>query len=273
MVQSTSTSANAPTTWGEFLDGQTFIINLERKPERLEKSMKRIKEAGFTNIKRFPAIDGRSANAIDTMAQLWKTEHGNPQFEPTDGKFNDPINHPHHQAIMLSHLAVLKEIINNRIPWSIVFEDDVVFHRNWELLAPKYFEITPPNYDMLYMGHHCGCGFDAHVARIPVYCLQAYGITLAGAEILYNKIINEPRGVRTIDCMLWDYMCEALQKPIQPPDETENAPPPRPEGYINWYAWNGEQFLDKTAKKNPEYAHKDQGLVFQEYDGDKYDEK
>lgn len=254
--------AQIPKTWGDFLDGHVFIINLDRKPDRLAKATKRIQKAGFTNVNRFQAIDGLH----DDMPILWIEQHGAPTFDPTDGKFNDPVNHPHHQAIMLSHLSVLKEIIDKKIPWSIVFEDDIVFHQKWDALAPKYFEITPPNYDMLYMGHHCGCGFDAHVARIPVYCLQAYGITLEGAQLLYDKIIKEPKGVRTIDCMIWDYMCAALQNPLT----TQDAE--RPEGFLNWYAWNGEQFPDKDARKNPECAHKDQGLVFQEYDGDKYDE-
>jgi len=259
-----------PSSWGDFLDGHVFIINLDKKPERLQNALARVKDAGFTNINRFVAIDGKTAD----MPNIWNTEHGNPRFEPTDGKFNDPINHPHHQAIMLSHLGVLKEIIEKEIPWSIVFEDDVVFHNKWDILAPKYFEITPPNYDMLYMGHHCGCGFDAHVARIPVYCLQAYGITLEGAKILYKKIIEDPAGVRTIDCMIWDYMCECLRNPLNiPPKDAEqqNSLPERPIGFINWYAWNGEQFPDTVAKKDPTTAHKDQGLVFQEYDGNKYE--
>lgn len=244
-----------PATWDAFLDAHVFVINLERKPERYKNAVARISTAGFTNVNRFNAVDGRK----DDMVAVWE-RHGAPRFDPSDAKFNDAVNHSHHQGIALSHLCVLREIIDAAIPWSVVFEDDVVFHKDWAVLAPLYFTIMPRDYDMCYIGHHCGCGIDGHVVQLPVYCTHAYGITLAGAQYLYNKILSEPAGVRTIDCMIWDYMCKAILG--------NDA-----DAFLPWYAWNGESFPDETAKKNKEHAHKDMGLVFQEYDGDKYEDK
>lgn len=241
-------------SWFEFLEKiPVFIINLERKPERLKKCIQRVQEAGFKNISRINAIDGLN----DNMKDIWIKNHNNPSFNPADGKFNDIINHPHHQAIMLSHMSLLKKIIDENIEFAVILEDDIIFHKNWKILAQKYYEVTPKNYDMLYLGHHCGYGFGSHVGTIPVFCTHAYVITNKGANILYNRLINDPNGVRTIDCMIWDYMCEYLQfsKP-----------------FLTWYVWNGEYFPDDSVNIYEEYRHKDKGLIFQEYDGDKYDD-
>jgi len=83
-----------------------------------------------------------------------------------------------------------------------------------------------------------------------VYCLQAVIITHAGAQTLYHKIVSEPLGVRTIDCMIATFMAQHLQ----------TGPT-----FLKWYAWNAESFPDKSVTKHPQHAHKDQGLVFQEY--------
>ena len=246
-------SINTNLLWEDFLNVPVFIINLDRKPTRFQKCIQRVKEAGFKNISRIRAVDGMN----DNLKNIWVNTHNDPKFNKSDGKFNDIVNHPHHQAIMLSHMNILKKIINETIDIAIIFEDDVIFHKDWNILAPKYYEVTPKNYDMLYMGHHCGYGFGSHVGKVPVFCLQAYVITYNGANILYNKILNDPSGVSTIDCMIWNYMCSHLQA---------NNP------FLNWYVWNGEFFPDEFANIYEEYKCKDKGLIFQEYDGNKYDD-
>lgn len=241
-----------PKNWNEFLNAHVFIINLDRKPERLQKSTNRIKNAGFTNINRFKAIDGIK----DDMESIWK-DLGSPEFNFEDQKFIDKKNHPHHQAICLSHILIYKEIIEKSIPWSVIFEDDIVFHKDWNILAPKFFEVMPKDYDMCFIGHHCGNSFDGQVGTVPVYCLHAYGITYTAAKYLYNKFINHYNKIFTIDCMIYNLMCANLMNDIY---------------FLKWYVWNSESFPDETAKKHQEHKNKDMGLVFQEYDGNKYDD-
>lgn len=236
-----------PNTWNEFLSGQTFVINLDRKPTRLQNSFQRVQNAGFKNIQRFKAVDGYN----EDMKPIWES-YGSPKFNKNDIAFVDYTNYPHHQGICLSHLGVYKYIIDNNIEWSVIFEDDIVFHKDWEFLAPKYFETMPKDYDMCYIGHHCGCGFNGHVAKVPVYCLQAYGITYKGAKYLFDMLTNQNDEIYTIDCMIFNRMVS--------------------NNFLNWYVWNGEHFPDNTAKKNEEHKHKDMGLVFQEFDGNKYDD-
>jgi GR25 family glycosyltransferase involved in LPS biosynthesis len=148
-----------PDNWEDFLNSQVFIINLDRKPERLTKSIERAYNAGFKNVERFKAIDGIN----DDMELIWKS-FNNPKFNEDDTQFIDKIHHSHHQAICLSHLSIYKKIIENNIDFSVIFEDDIVFHKDWSSLGSLYYKNTPKDFDMCYIGHHCGCGFNSIIA-------------------------------------------------------------------------------------------------------------
>jgi GR25 family glycosyltransferase involved in LPS biosynthesis len=235
-----------PKSWDELLQGNVYIINLDRQPERYALSRQRAVDAGFKNVNRWRATDCME----DDIPAAWAT-HGSPEFDPSDKKFVDFAHHPHKQGIFLSHFSLLKHIVDNNIPFATVYEDDIAFHKDWSQLAPAYFAGTPPDYGLCYIGHHCGCGVDANIVRVPVYCTQSYIVTYEGAKLIYNKIKNDRSGVRTIDCQLNYYMCMWLR------DNTYD--------FCNWYAWNGEMFPDETVVKHPDHVQKDLGLVFQDY--------
>lgn len=237
-----------PQTWDDVLNGPAYVINMDRQPHRLHTSFERLKEAGFTNVIRWQAFDATRGDPTEEWAQ-----HGPPLFNCKDGTFVNVKEHPHKQGTLLSHLSLWKHIIDTKIPWAVIFEDDIVFHKHWAELAPQYFAMTPPDYGMCYMGHHCGCGVNAVVLQVPVYCLHAFIITLEGATCLYNKMIHDPNGVCTIDLLIYEYMMMSLVHPNDPQHE-----------FCKWYAWNAEMFPDDIAKKHPAHAHKDMGLIFQE---------
>jgi len=219
---------------------------MDRDGERWTTVQQRLNTAGFSNITRWSAVDGSTCD----FNQEWK-KHGSPSFDPSDERFLDVTNSAFKQGITLSHLSLLSHISTQHIQWAMIVEDDIVFHKDWNVLAPAYFNATPQDYDMCYIGHHCGCGRPYNILQVPVYCTHALIITNAGANTLYNRIISEPSGVRTIDCMIATFMHQHLSGTHVP--------------FLKWYAWNTEMFPDSTAKKHPQHAHKDQGLVFQEF--------
>jgi GR25 family glycosyltransferase involved in LPS biosynthesis len=237
-----------PQTWEELLNGPVYVINMDRDSERLITCKERLSKAGFKNINRWKAVDGR----MDNISEEW-AKHGSPLFDPSDTRFLDIKGSPFKQGTLLSYLALWKNIIDNNIPWLTIFEDDIVFHATWNELAPIYFNATPKDFGLLYMGHHFGYNDIIHkILKIPVYCTHAHVITLDGAKELYKRFLSEPSGVRTIDCMINYFMGSSLISPSAKP-------------FINWYVWNASMFPDNTASKHPQHAHKDMGLVFQEY--------
>ena len=233
-------------TWEEFLAAQVFIVNLNGEPERLAQTVERVLEAGFKNLKRAEAINGHRDR--EKAAALWKV-HGivadQREYEP------------HTQGCLLSHLGIWKYIIDAKLPNAIVFEDDVLFHKDWDLLARQYYRGTPEDADMIYMGHHCGNAIEhLHIARVPAFCTNAYFVTLEGARKLYRMIVEYPypQGV-AIDVMLYQLQRMILDK------QTVDS------GDLVWYCWNTAMFPDEEAleKITLDSQHKDKGLVFQEY--------
>lgn len=235
-------------TYADLLNAPCFVVNMDKCQERLKLSIDRIKAAGFTNVKRFRATDA----TVDSLPDAWAA-HGSPKFDPSDTEF---VDYPGKQGCMLSHLFLWKHIIDNNVASAVVFEDDVCFHRDWERLAPKYFEYTPQDYDVLYMGSQMDIVTKGHITRVPVFCTHAYVITLEGATKLYNLLVHEPRGVRTIDCMLIDHMKAMMF------DTTKLDAPM----LFVWYVWNATMLPDPKAFQSADWAKRNSGLVFQDVD-------
>ena len=227
------------------LETPVFLVNMEKCTDRLQISQKRITEAGFTHVQRWNAVDAREGDG--KLADAW-ARHGSPKFNPTDTEF---VSYPGKQGCMLSHLDIWKHMIDQQIPAAIILEDDVDFHQSWSSLAPAYWDATPKDFDILYFGSQIEMQTHAHICCAPVFCTHAYMITLDGARKLYSLLLQDPRGVSTIDCMLIDHMNRTMM------------------GFpaaFTWYVWNARMFTDPRASVSKDWAKRNHGLVFQDVD-------
>ena len=215
---------------------------MDRCKDRWSLSYERISSAGFRNINRFDAVDA----TCDDLTCAW-AHHGSPSFDRSDEEF---VTYPGKQGCMLSHLNLWKHMIDEHIAVATVFEDDVCFHSHWATLGRRYLDATPKDYDVLYLGSQIDHMVDGHIIQTPVFCTHAYVITNKGARLLYDLLIRDPNGVRTIDCMLIDHMKRHVFQMIRCP--------------FVWYVWNGLKFLDKQALTDPHWAKRNTGLVFQD---------
>ena len=238
-----------PSAWDDFLNSPVFILNLDRQPDRLERCINHAKDAGFTDIRRFAAIDGNDEGVVN---DLWK-QLGNPTTQPLTERV---ANVKHVQGVLLTHLMLYRHIHENSIPFAVILEDDCAFHKDWSNLGPKYLQITPKDYDVCYLGHHSQWGTEGHVMSFPVYCTNAYCITLQGATYLHTLLsdvcASGTGNIQAIDLIIFDLMAEY----IKTMDDTK---------FCKWYIWNAAMFPDDTAKKHPTDGYKDNGLVYQEY--------
>lgn len=229
--------------WGDVLAAPCYIVNMDKCSDRMQLTASRIAEAGFTNAHKFRAIDAEN----DDLDAAWR-EHGSPAFDPTDTEF---VTYKGKQGCALSHYGIWKDIMSKNIPFAVVFEDDVEFHKMWSQLGPKYWEATPKDFDILYLGSQIDIPLDGNVLVTPVFCTHAYVITRRGAEIMYNLCVNCKEGTRTIDCIIIDHMKGAFFS------KGSYLP-------FKWYVWNGTMFQDPIAMKRPEWAKRNSGLVFQD---------
>lgn len=223
-------------------EAPAFVINMDRCQDRWALAQQRIRDAGYSNIQRFRGVDAIN----DPLQTAWDI-HSAPAFDPSDEEF---VTYPGKQGCMLSHLHLWKKIIDENIPIATIFEDDVSFHSMWHDLAPIYYKHTPSDFDVLYLGSQIDHYVDAHIIQTPVFCTHAYVITQEGARTLYQLLLKDPKGVRTIDCMLIDHMKRHT---------FHNVPCP-----FTWYVWNGLKFPEPQALNDKHWAKRNTGLVFQD---------
>lgn len=114
----------------DYFDG-AFVINLDRRPDRMEKVQKEFDKVGLS-VMRIPAIDG------------------NPSKLETVGKTGDV-------GCTLSHVSCVmtaKDLGWNNV---LIFEDDVEFRDNANELFDKCIKNMPEDWDMIYLGgNHWG---------------------------------------------------------------------------------------------------------------------
>lgn len=236
-----------PETFSDLLQAPCRVINLDRNPERWEKGLTRIQEAGFQNIQRMAAVDAKDPTQLQ---EVWNML-GNPSFAKWDTEF---VKYPGKQGCFLSHLKIWKEMIDQKIPYMVVLEDDVLFHPLWKKIASEYFQNTPKDYDIFYMGAQFEFQSNFHIDSGPVFCTHAMVLTYTGVKKLWDMIFTLPMGVYTIDCMIIDMMKHKLMHP-----ESMRSYP------FTWYVWNGRSFYPTELQEMPKgWTKRNCGLVFQD---------
>ena len=233
-----------PRRWRDVLAGPAFVINLDSRPERLAATLDGLRCAGFTDIRRFQAVDARDP---DALRHAWSA-CGAPRFAEWDEAFRQ---FPGKQGCFLSHLGLWADIVANEMPFACVFEDDVVFHHHWATLAPTYFGFTPPEWDVVFFGSQIEAPGTGLVRRTPVHCTHAYIIRREGAERLRAQLLGDPGGVATIDSMIVGHQWTEHRG-------GERAP-------FDWYVWDGTTFPDRRAIAHEAWKRRNTGLVFQDF--------
>lgn len=237
-----------PHLWEDVLNGPCYVINLDRNPQRWEDVQDKIQKAGFKHMTRVSAVDGKNPASLYENWGLYN----HPSFAEWDQEFMD---YPGKQGCFLSHMKIWKKIIDERIPWVTIFEDDVLFHPQWNTLAPKYFEMTPKDFDVLYLGAQFEFESGYHIDCGPVFCTHAMIVTYNGAKKLYEMCLNKTKGVYTVDCMIIDMMKFKMYF-----SQTHAKQYP-----FTWYVWNGRSFFPTDMGNMPKgWTKRNCGLVFQD---------
>lgn len=150
----------------------TYVVSLLRKPERWQAAEKQLKEIGF-NPQQFPAVDGFTE----------------PPERLKEIGVIDP--RPGIAGCAASHITLWREIIRAQFAYTLVCEDDVVFHEDFAALFPVYWQHVPLDAEVIFVGH-CDPSLrheQGHVVRKIDNCTHTYIISLRGAEYLLEKTI------------------------------------------------------------------------------------
>uniref|UniRef100_A0A914HCF8 Glycosyltransferase 25 family member n=1 Tax=Globodera rostochiensis TaxID=31243 RepID=A0A914HCF8_GLORO len=123
-----------------------YLINLQRRPERLAKMREVLRLVGL-DFNRFEAVDGQNltGHELSTIRFL-------PGFE--DPYFKRPMKKGE-IGCFLSHFKVWEDIVQNGHQRAIVLEDDVRFSPNGTLILKRIIEDltrTRLEWDLIYLG-------------------------------------------------------------------------------------------------------------------------
>lgn len=155
---------------------QLFLINLDRRPDRLNLSIKLLKQYNFNDVLRFPAIDGKKLSqqdlktivrpdAIQPILDNKRTQH----YELSYGAV----------ACYLSHVELWKRMINEDLSYIIVFEDDTNPSKTSGQVL-NYIRNLPNDWDIFLLGgiYDTEHGIDENVCKITgqFYQTHAYCI-------------------------------------------------------------------------------------------------
>lgn len=161
---------------------QVYLINLDRRPDRLHKSNLQLVEHGIS-YQRVSAFDG-------SKLDLEKDALFRGQF-----------------GCKYSHLNCLYDIRQNQYKSALILEDDCVFEDGFATRFTSFYQAVPADYSMMYLGGN------VQLETYPVndQCLEcrgiatthAYAVSLKFCEILdLNKMVNHPDPIDTIYRML-----------------------------------------------------------------------
>jgi hypothetical protein len=166
----------------ELLNAPAFVVHMEAAKSRKPFFMNSTTNAGFTDIRIFPAVNAYNPAELESAI----AELGNPKIHPIkQGAI----------GCLASHLKLLLHIVQNKIPLATIFEDDVFFHPEWGTLGPRFLQNTPADFDVLFIGNQIdealgGSTLPARINKCSTFCTHAYVVTLKGASKLLQLILQ-----------------------------------------------------------------------------------
>jgi GR25 family glycosyltransferase involved in LPS biosynthesis len=110
---------------------KAYCINLDKRPDRWVRVNKLFNDLGFTEIERYPGVDGNllDLSTVSHNHNLLKGELG----------------------ILETHINLITEAKNNNYGNILILEDDVIFSNEiYEL--DKYMNSVPNDWDFIYFG-------------------------------------------------------------------------------------------------------------------------
>lgn len=166
-----------------------YLINLKRRPDRLEAFMDSYKKTDLKKnpLIKFSAIDGSSLNMstipITELAQLEMK-----QLQTTG------FRHKHYQltkgaiGCYLSHLKIWEHAYLNKYNSVLVFEDDARPPPNTLQTIRKVYDSFPKDWDIILFGIHCHeCDEHKQFRKVKRFILlHTYMISYKGIEKILN---------------------------------------------------------------------------------------
>jgi len=175
--------ANMMKTTKKNVFDQIYLINLDRRPDRLERFMNSLDNSDMKNMKvlRMNAVDGSeidisrvplSETAKGELKQIETTGFRSKHYQLTRGAI----------GCYLSHVKVWKDIVEKGHKNGLIFEDDVTLPENMYERMMNSMKGVPDDWDVLLFGFHCKeCENMKNYRKVDRFILlHCYAISYSG---------------------------------------------------------------------------------------------
>lgn len=164
---------------------KTYVINLDRNPERLAFVRKQFERLGM-DFERFPAVWGKGLSAAERKRGFSRIR----SFIASKKRLSDA-----EIGVAMSHVGVYRRMVADRVPYALVVEDDVVLGEGFaEALARAEAFLNPGAAQLAVFS---GYGVENAESLPPeirreksVWCADAYCLTLEAAKLIIRA--NDP---------------------------------------------------------------------------------
>jgi hypothetical protein len=221
-----------PQTFAELKARGGVMMYLPRHRARAEYSLAKLREVGFANVVLTEGVDAYAADAR--------------QIAATEGWSFRPDVNPGAVGCALSKFRLWRRVVDQGLPYLLIFEDDVLPRPDLGILGPRYWADTPRDVDFVFLGNQMTVEPDdrgRRVVRALSWTSHAYIITREGAhrslELLASPELREV-GSDVSDTQVRHWMSQEL---------------------IRWACWNGTS-LPKVFPTSFEIGHTFSGAPY-----------
>lgn len=164
---------------------KTFVINLDKNPERLGFMRVQLERVGMV-FERFPAVFGKALSAKERKVGFSRVR----SFIASKKKLSDA-----EIGVAMSHVGCYRRMVEEQHPVALIFEDDVRLADGFgETLkrVERFMDLNRPQV-VVFSGY--GVENAEHLpeeirAERSIWCADAYCLTLSAAELLLR--VNWP---------------------------------------------------------------------------------
>lgn len=164
----------------------TYVLNLDRRSDRLDNMKKGLKQVGIFNWSRWSAIDGKESPHYDEWNNYRRSRM---TFTEKRRYHRKAIGSAGSWAILKSMYLMIKDAMKKKYNTILVLQDDLLWHKNF---VKEFLEIptrVPNNWKLLYLGatqHNWN-----HVEYRPFYYIPMGTADGAFAVGIHHSIFKE----------------------------------------------------------------------------------
>jgi GR25 family glycosyltransferase involved in LPS biosynthesis len=170
-----------------------YVINLEKEKERKKLMQKKLKKYNI-QVEFFKAINGKDPNIEKDFLQK-KNKHIIPDDILKSGNL---FRSSGAYACLLSHKKVIQDAINKNYDRICIFQDDIIFHKNFYNELNYKFSKINYHWDIIYLGNskrntsNFITGFFAVILKKNIFddLLNLFNTEMYPADICLSKISN-----------------------------------------------------------------------------------